>query len=109
MIESPIDTLVALCKLERRVPLHTLAEKIGYHPNTIRYHIEHLETLGLVRKASRGFWVPTFDGPYDYESLYARLLIYKAARMAADLPRLAERIMDLVNEIPAGSCGTGTG
>lgn len=98
MNESPIDTLVVLCQLDRRIPLNTFAEKVGYHRQTIRYHLEQLETLGLIRKASRGFWVPTFEGPYDYEALYARMIVHRAARMASDLPWLAERIMKIIDD-----------
>lgn len=102
MTDSPIDTLLALCQLERRVPLNVFAARVGYHRRTIWYHLEQLEALGLIRKRSRGFWVPTFEGPYTYEALQARVIVHRAAMMASDLPWLAERIRQILDDGTAG-------
>lgn len=97
MNQGLVDTLSILCKQTRKTPMVVLADRAGYHKTTVQWHIKQLVALGLVTKDR--YWKPTFEPPFDRDTLTARVILAQAVQEAAEIPWLQDQLLTLTQRL----------
>lgn len=96
MIKNLVTTLGVLCNQTEKLPMKLICKQTGYSKSGVEWHIRQLMELGLLLDDRR---TPTFEPPYDPETLTARVILHTAIREAEDIPWLRDQLATVTEGI----------